>query len=96
MARCSFCNYLVMHASSKSLIHMMLSACLQVVVGYTSQPKAYSLYTPIRRQTVKHIARRSYPMLFADMAKNLPTCRIYMIKAIAKEARKEISKLSGS
>lgn len=69
---------------------------MQVVLGYKSHPKTYMVHTPSRKQSVRRILRRSYPLLFSGMAKTSSLHRKLMIKAIAREVRKEMRLISSN
>lgn len=65
-------------------------------MGYPSQPKTYMMRTPNRRRSIKRIARRSYPLLFSDFARTSGVHRKLMIKAVAREVKKEMKSISSS
>lgn len=65
-------------------------------MGYKSQPKTYMMHTPNRRRSVKRIARHSYPLLYSDMAKTSSLHRKLMIKAVAREVKKEMKVVSSN
>ena len=67
---------------------------LKVVVGHRTRPTTLLIHTPIRKESVKRIARRSYPSLISELAKSSAVNRKLMIKAVTKHTKKEMKKLS--
>ena len=63
---------------------------LKVVVGHKTRPTTLLISTPIRKESVKRIARRSYPSLISELAKSSAVYRKLMIKAVTKHTKKEM------